>query len=79
MKFVNASALIKGDEKSLNFIDYMNTEIIHYKREVIGQKSGSTQTSGTTGGSTSGGSSTSGTTGDSTGGSSTTSPDEGEG
>ena len=31
-------------------------EIVHYKREVIGQKSGSAQTSGTTGGTTGGGS-----------------------
>lgn len=63
VKFVNAYALIEGDSKYLSFIDYVNTEIVHYKREVIGQKSGSTQTSGTTGGTTSGGS-----TGGSTGG-----------
>ena len=78
MKFVNAHALIEGDEKYLNFIDYVNTEIVHYKREVIGQKSGSAQTSGTTGGTTTGGSTTSGTTGGSTGGSTTT-PNEDEG
>lgn len=78
VKFVNAHALIEGDEKYLNFIDYVNTEIVHYKREVIGQKSGSAQTSGTTGGTTTGGSTTSGTTGGSTGGS-TTSPNEDEG
>ena len=40
----------------------MNTEIVHYKREVIGQKSGSAQTSGTTG-RTTGGGSTGGSTG----------------
>ena len=47
--FVNAYALIEGDSKYLSFIDYVNTEIVHYKREVIGQKSGSSQTSGATG------------------------------
>lgn len=67
VKFVNAYALIEGDEKYLNFIDYVNTEIVHYKREAIGQKSGSAQTSGTTDGTTTGG----GSTGGSTGGSST--------
>ena len=66
VKFVNAYALIEGDEKYLNFIDYVNTEIVHYKREAIGQKSGSAQTSGTTDGTTTGGSSTSGSTGGST-------------
>lgn len=66
VKFVNAYALIEGDEKYLNFIDYVNTEIVHYKREAIGQKSGSAQTSGTTDGTTTGGSSTGGSTGGST-------------
>ena len=56
VKFVNAYALIEDDSKYLSFIDYVNTEIVHYKREVIGQKSGSAQTSGTTGGTTGGGS-----------------------
>lgn len=69
VKFVNAYALIEGDSKYLGFIDYVNTEIVHYKREVIGQKSGSAHTSGTTSGTASGGSSTSGSTGGSTGGS----------
>lgn len=67
VKFVNAYALIEGDSKYPSFIDYVNTEIIHYKREVIGQKSGSSQTSGTTGG-TSGRGSTGGSTGGTTGG-----------
>lgn len=72
VKYVNAYALIEGDEKYLNFIDYVNTEIVHYKREAIGQKSGSAQTSGTTDGTTTGGGSTGGsTTGGGTGGSST--------
>ena len=69
VKFVNAYALIEGDSKYLSFIDYVNTEIVHYKREVIGQKSGSAQTSGTTGGTTGGGSaggSTGGTISDGT-------------
>ena len=69
--FVNAYALIEGDSKYLSFIDNVNTEIVHYKREVIGQKSGSFQTSGTTGGTTGGGTtggSTGGTTEGSTGG-----------
>ena len=62
VKFVNAYALIEGDSKYLSFIDYVNTEIVHYKREVIGQKSGYAQTSGTTGGTTDG-ESTGGSTG----------------
>ena len=66
MKFVDAYALIEGDSTYLSFIDYVNTEIVHYKRAVIGQKSGSAQTSGTTGGTTSGGS-TGGSTGGATG------------
>ena len=60
-KRLNAYALIEGDSKYLSFID-VNTEIVHYKREVIGQKSGSAQTSGTTG-RTTGGGSTGGSTG----------------
>ncbi len=79
VKLVNAYALIEGDAKYLSFIDYVNTEIVHYKREVIGQKAGSAQTGGTTGGTTTGGSSSgSGTTGGSSSGSTggdTTSPD----
>ena len=79
VKFVNAYALIEGDSKYLSFIDYVNTEIVHYKREVIGQKSGSAQTSGTTGGTTGGGSA-GGSTGGTTGGSTTggTTPPSGE-
>ena len=61
-KRLNAYALIEGDSKYFSFIDYVNTEIVHYKREVIGQKSGSAQTSGTTG-RTTGGGSTGGSTG----------------
>ena len=36
-KRLNVYALIDGDSKYLSFID-VNTEIVHYKREVIGQK-----------------------------------------
>lgn len=36
-KRLNDYALIDGDSKYLSFID-VNTEIVHYKREVIGQK-----------------------------------------
>ena len=75
VKFVNAYALIEGDSKYLGFIDYVNTEIVHYKREVIGQKSGSAQTSGTTG-ETTGGGSTGGSTGGATSGGTT--PPSGE-
>jgi len=66
VKYVNAYALIEGDANYLSFIDYVNTEIVHYKREVIGQKSESTQTSGTTTGGTTTGGSTGGTTGGNT-------------
>lgn len=37
VKWVNALALIEGETEYADFIDYVNTEIIHYKREVIGQ------------------------------------------
>ena len=39
VKWVNALALIEGETEYADFIDYVNTEIIHYKREVIGQPS----------------------------------------
>lgn len=38
VRMVNALALVQGEADFANFIDYMNTEIVHYKREVIGQK-----------------------------------------
>lgn len=75
VKYVNAYALIEGDSKYLNFIDYVNVEVTHFKRQVIKQKSTAADTSGgsTTGGSTTGGSTTGGsTTGGSTTGGSTT-------
>lgn len=38
VKMVNALALVLGEEDYTAFIDYVNTEVTHYKREVIGQK-----------------------------------------
>ena len=45
-KMVNALALVFGEKDYTAFIDYVNTEITHYKREVIGQKSTAPSTSG---------------------------------
>ena len=76
VKMVNALALVYGEKDYTAFIDYVNTEITHYKREVIGQKAIAPSTSGSSAvdsGSTStpsGGGSTSGT-GSSSSGSST--------
>ena len=39
VKMVNALALVFGEKDHASFIDYVNTEITHYKREVLGQKS----------------------------------------
>ncbi len=38
VKMVNALALVFGEKDYASFIDYVNTEITHYKREVLGQK-----------------------------------------
>lgn len=38
VKMVNALALVYGEKDYTAFIDYVNTEVTHYKREVIGQK-----------------------------------------
>lgn len=35
VKMVNALALVEGEADYANFIDYVNTEITHYKQEVI--------------------------------------------
>ncbi len=43
---VNALALVFGEKDYAPFIDYVNTEITHYKREVLGQKSSAPSTSG---------------------------------
>ena len=76
VKMVNALALVFGEKDYTAFIDYVNTEITHYKREVLGKKAAAPSTSGSSAvdsGSTStpsGGGSTSGT-GSSSSGSST--------
>ena len=75
VKMVNALALVFGEKDYTTFIDYVNTEITHYKREVLGQKASAPSTSGNSAvdsGSTStpsGGGSTSGTGSSSSGGS----------
>lgn len=75
VKMVNALALVFGEKDYTAFIDYVNTEITHYKREVLGQKASAPSTSGGSAvdsGSTStpsGGGSTSGTGSSSSGGS----------
>ena len=46
VKMVNALALVFGEKDYTAFIDYVNTEIAHYKREVIGQKVKAPSTSG---------------------------------
>ena len=46
VKMVNALALVFGEKDYIAFIDYVNTEITHYKREVIGQKATAPSTSG---------------------------------
>lgn len=50
VKWVNALALIEGETEYADFIDYVNTEITHYKCEVIGQKSKAPDTSAGQGG-----------------------------
>ena len=70
VKKVNAFALVFGEKDYAAFIDYVNVEVTHFKRQVIKQRSKAADTSGgsTTGGSTTGGSTTGGST---TGGSTT--------
>ena len=46
VKMVNALVLVFGEKDYTSFIDYVNTEITHYKREVLNQKSTSPSTSG---------------------------------
>ena len=48
VKMVNALALVYGEKDYTAFIDYANTEITHYKREVLGQKASASSTSGST-------------------------------
>lgn len=46
VKMVNALTLVFGEKDYTAFIDYVNTEVTHYKREVIGQKAKAPSTSG---------------------------------
>ena len=75
VKMVNALALVYGEKDYTAFIDYANTEITHYKREVLNQKASTPSTSGSpavdSGSSStpSGGGSSSGTGSSSSGGS----------
>ena len=51
--------IVEGETDYVPFIDYVNAEIVHYKREVIGQKAAAADTtggndSGNTGGNTGG-------------------------
>ena len=39
VEMVNSLAVVFGDQDYSDFMDYVNTEIAHYKREVLGQKS----------------------------------------
>lgn len=45
VRFVNAYALIEGDADYAGFIAYMNTEIKHYKEQVLGQTAAPSQPS----------------------------------
>lgn len=55
VKMVNALAMVEGEADYAAFIDYVNTEIVHYKREVLGQKATGAGTSGGNGDSSSDG------------------------
>ena len=83
VKMVNALALVFGEKDYTAFIDYVNTEITHYKREVLNQKSTATSTSGgSAGDSTKPGGSGSGSLsngGSTTGGGSSSSEGDGDG
>lgn len=46
VKMVNAIAIVFGEKDYTAFIDYVNTEVTHYKREVLGQKASAPSTSG---------------------------------
>ena len=48
VRMVNALALVQGEADYAAFIDYMNTEVVHYKREVMGQKASKPTTGGGT-------------------------------
>ena len=44
VKMVNALALVFGEADYAAFIEYVNTEIVHFKREVLNQKASTTTT-----------------------------------
>ena len=46
VKMVNALALVFGEKDYTAFIDYVNTEVTHFKREVLGRKATAPSTSG---------------------------------
>lgn len=54
VKMVNALALVEGEKDYAAFIDRTNTEIVRYKREVLGQASAPADTGGNQGGSSGG-------------------------
>lgn len=54
VKMVNALALVEGEKDYAAFIDRTNTEIVRYKREVLGQASAPAGTGGSGSGSDSG-------------------------
>ena len=66
VKMVNALALVEGEKDYAAFIDRTNTEIVRYKREVLGQASAPAGTGGGTG--TGGSGNTGGNQGGSSGG-----------
>ena len=45
VQMVNALALVLGEAEYTPFIAYVNTEIVHYKRQVLKQKAAAAQTS----------------------------------
>lgn len=47
VRMVNALALVFGEADYADFIDYVNTEIVHFKREVLNQKANTTTTPST--------------------------------
>ena len=85
VKMVNALALVYGEKDYTAFIDYANTEITHYKREVLNQKASAPSTSGSSavtppdsGNKPNGGGSGSSSSGGSTSGGSSSSDGDGE-
>ena len=81
VKMINALALVFGEKDYTAFIDYVNTEVTHYKREVIGQKSKAPSTSDSTstpsGNGSASGSGSSSSGGSTSGGSSSSGGDNG--